>query len=225
LLDAGTGVGRLLERTARQFLSEYASLNVVLSNYTLDRVIGIACLAEIWGKDLTIYAPGPPLIDADPKAVLDQLLRPGLTGSTSPVENLKIVCISQTAFNINNIEVRLLQQSRAEGPVGIRLNNDLAYMTDADTTPQEPSFIEGCEFLLKQIPLYNVDYTKSIEALADAPVVRNAIDLAVSAHIKFVVPINIEPTLTEDDLLRIARSLKAPNLVGIAPSEGAIFRL
>jgi ribonuclease BN (tRNA processing enzyme) len=77
LLDAGTGVGRLLERTMIDLLQPYDCLNIILSHYHLDHVVGLSYLPGTWMRGVVrIYAPGRPFVETEPDQALSRLLQP-----------------------------------------------------------------------------------------------------------------------------------------------------
>jgi hypothetical protein len=225
LLDAGTGVGRLLERIVKDFLDDYSSLSIILSNYSYDRMIGIPCLSELWNRQVTIYAPGPPLFDRDPQPILEQLLHPTLGTQSCQLlpDQLQIVTISQKSLKLDDIDIYFLPQSSPGGSVSIRLQDSVAYIPNYDGNVSVPSFIEGCDYLLHEIPLRQINYSEGTAGLVSNPLIHNVIELAVRAQNKFVIPINLRPELTEDDVSRLTHSLRGRGIIGIIPLEGTIL--
>jgi glyoxylase-like metal-dependent hydrolase (beta-lactamase superfamily II) len=79
LLDAGTGVARLLEPKIEAMLEGYPRLEVLLTHYHLDHVVGMSFLPGVWPtRPVRIHAPGPPLVDATPDDALCRLIHPPL---------------------------------------------------------------------------------------------------------------------------------------------------
>src|SRR5262245_34682861 len=79
LLDAGTGVARLLDSHVADVLASYENLNIILSHYHLDHIIGLSYLAGIRRKmAVSIYAPTTPFVESNPETALRLLLRPPL---------------------------------------------------------------------------------------------------------------------------------------------------
>jgi glyoxylase-like metal-dependent hydrolase (beta-lactamase superfamily II) len=77
LLDAGTGVARLQEPKIADLLRPYHCLNVILSHYHLDHIVGLPYLSGVWKQGMVrIYAPGRPFVEVDPVQTLKQFLAP-----------------------------------------------------------------------------------------------------------------------------------------------------
>jgi len=214
----------LVEPTCRNFVADYTALSIILSNYSYDRLVGIAALSELWTGPVTIYAPGPPLIDGDPQPILDQVLRLALgTKSKAPEEPLRVVVVSEPSLTLEDLDINFLSQKAPDGAIGIRLGDSVAYLPDSDADAPVFSFIEGCKFLLHGIPLRRVDYSKGSAGLQSNPLLHQVIELALKARSKLLIPINLRPELTGDDVSRIAGALSSQGLIGMSPLEGTIL--
>src|SRR3954469_23164372 len=78
LLDAGTGVGRLIEQETSRALDGASRLDILLTHYHLDHVVGLSYLTAVAAKlPVRIWAPAPPLVDGTPEA-LGTLIAPPL---------------------------------------------------------------------------------------------------------------------------------------------------
>ena len=62
LFDAGTGVARLLQPELAAHLAGVECLNILLSHYHLDHVIGLTWLPKVWHSNVRILAPSEPLV-------------------------------------------------------------------------------------------------------------------------------------------------------------------
>jgi len=131
--------------------------------------------------------------------------------------------LPEASFDIDDISIRLLPARRSGSAIGIRLGDALAYITDTKTDSAVESFARGCHFLLKDVPLPATDYTKTVEMLAGDPGIRGVLDIAIGAAVKCVAPINLKPSLTEDDLMRASRALTREGIIGIGATEGTIM--
>ena len=139
LLDAGSGVGRLMERSARDFLLGYESLSVILSAYTPDRLAGLFCLAELWQKKLIVYAPfpPPPAMNGALGSTFEMNLWSSVLLRCSSFANCTVVNVLERTFRIDGVQVTLLRYTDPRAPIGIRLDDDLAYITNAGLSPSE----------------------------------------------------------------------------------------
>lgn len=226
LLDAGTGIGRLVEPTVKDFVGDYSALNIILSNYSYDRLVGLTCLSQIWKRPVVIYAPGPPLVDKDPKQILSQLLRsPLIPSDLLSADHMRIVVVSEQSLKLKDLDINFLPQKAPGSSIGIRLGDSVAYLPEFDTAASASSFIEGCEFLLSRIALEQIDFSSGAWNLRSNPLLREVISIALKARNKVVMPINLLPDLTEDEVSRVAYALRTEGLIGIDPLEGSILRI
>lgn len=226
LLDAGTGLGRLVEPTCRDFVADYTAMNIILSNYSYDRLVGIAFLSKLWKGPITIYAPGPPLINVDPRPIFDQVFRLAFdTKSEVPPEQLRVVVISERSIKLEDLDINFLPQNKTDGSIGIRLGDFVGYLPDSDANASVFSFVEGCKLLLPGIQLQRSDYSKGISGLKSNPLLHQVIELAVKAQSNLLMPINLRPESTEDEVNRIADAFNSQGLIGMSPLEGTILRI
>ena len=74
LLDVGTGASNI--KNYVNVLEKYETINIVLSHYHLDHIIGLIYLIPyIKGKTLRIYGPGKPIYDRTTRGILENLLQ------------------------------------------------------------------------------------------------------------------------------------------------------
>jgi ribonuclease BN (tRNA processing enzyme) len=135
LLDAGSGVRRTLGGTA--VLHEIEHIDVVLSHFHFDHVCGLPFLQWL-DVDMTIWAPGAWLYDRPSAEILAALRSPPISPSDvsgRPLEELREGTQSVSGFN-----VRASAQPHHWAPsVGLRVDDEIAYITD---TPYESSSVE-----------------------------------------------------------------------------------
>jgi ribonuclease BN (tRNA processing enzyme) len=151
LLDAGTGVSRLFEPRLRALLEPYRELYIVLSHYHLDHVAGLAYLPAVWRRGVRLYAPAAPLVDAEPEDVLDRLLAPPLFPSSWRSFGLAVEALRQERARIGGIEARLWRQPHPGGSVGVRIGDELAYLTDTASGPDVAARVRGVRLLLHEL--------------------------------------------------------------------------
>lgn len=152
LLDAGSGLGRLLDPAVAQLWNEVREVELVLSHYHLDHLAGLPSLHRLAnGRRLRIHAPAPPLVDGDPSALLE-LIRPPLF--PAPLETwphpVELLPYTGPELEAAGFRLRVRRQPHPGGSVGIRVGNELAYLTDTAFDPQSASFAEGVQLLLHE---------------------------------------------------------------------------
>lgn len=150
LFDAGTGVARLLEPEFRTHLAGVECLNVLLSHYHLDHVIGLTWLPKLWTSELRVFGPSEPLVEVSADDALRRLTGSPLFGL--PLEKFpfptKLVPVgSEEALKVGDFTVRLLKQRHTGGSVGFRLDDCFAYITDTDPDELHVPFLSGVDLV------------------------------------------------------------------------------
>jgi ribonuclease BN (tRNA processing enzyme) len=135
LLDAGTGTRRLLYDAS--LLDGVERLDVALTHFHFDHVSGIPYL-QLLGIDATIWAPGAWLYDRASADILAPLRRPPI--SPNDVTDLPVNELRQGTQSIGGFNVGASAQPRHWEPsVGLRVDEQLAYITD---TPYESASVD-----------------------------------------------------------------------------------
>ncbi|MEZ5331159.1 MAG: MBL fold metallo-hydrolase [Thermoanaerobaculia bacterium] len=153
LFDAGTGLGRLVEPELRRWVEDQDRLDLVLTHYHLDHVVGLAYLSGLWNRPVRIFGPEAPLVDADPVTALRRLVSPPLF--PKPLDELgldvEIVPYSGTELTIGSFDLVLRRQRHPGGSVGVRVDDALAYVTDTEPDPGTVDLCRGARTLLHEV--------------------------------------------------------------------------
>jgi len=201
LLDAGTGVSRLLEPEVQALVERYERLDVILSHYHVDHVVGISYLPAVWPHGrVRIFAPEPPLLDGDGPTALRHLLGPPLfaKGFEAYGERFELVRVSASQLGIGPWEVRLWRQEHPGGSVGIRLGDALAYVTDTSPLPETVDRVQGVRLLLHEM------WFTDAEVSGDGPHGHSNLsavaEIAVRAQVQALMPVHHHPRRRDADL-------------------------
>jgi ribonuclease BN (tRNA processing enzyme) len=154
LLDAGTGVARLLEPKIEAMLEGYPRLEVLLTHYHLDHVVGMSFLPGVWPtRPVRIHAPGPPLVDATPDDALCRLIHPPLFPIPLPEFPMPVELdrLTGAPVVIGGVELRFRAQQHPGGSVGVRLGDAMAYITDTVADDASAEFAQGVDLLLHEV--------------------------------------------------------------------------
>ena len=207
LLDAGTGVARFLEPAVRELLRPYSRLEVLLTHYHLDHVVGLVYLIGAWrGRALRIWGPGPPLCDFGPREALARLLDPPLCGvplAEFPMP-LEIVELHEERAEIAGFEVRLRRQQHPGGSVGVRLGDALAYATDTAADPATVELARGVDLLLHEV--WKTE-SETADGPGHSPLGRVAA-LAREAGVRRLMPVHHFPGRSDAELREIVAGLR-----------------
>ncbi|MGH9380482.1 MAG: MBL fold metallo-hydrolase [Thermoanaerobaculia bacterium] len=228
LLDAGTGVGRMSEPEVARRLAAHDSLNIVLTHYHLDHVVGLATLLAVWDRPVRLYAPEPPLVDGRPDEALGLLIAPplfprALADYPFPVE---VVPYSESSLEAGGFRLTVRRQRHPGGSAGLRVDDLIAYCTDTAADPETVELVRGVPTLLHEVWLDGEEARRSDPAAfghASAPQVAR---LASEAGVGRLIPIHHHPTRDDAALQRIATELReagAPEVV--LPDEGTVLSL
>ncbi len=211
LLDAGTGVGRLAEPALAARLGTCTGLDVLLTHYHLDHVVGLSYLRTLWAGPLTIHAPEPPLVDAPARESLARLIGPPffprpLANHAPPIE---VAPYTRERLTIGAFELALRRQRHDGGSVGVRLGSELAYVTDTELDESTIGFATGVHTLLHEV-------WWSDEEAAAAGFISNGhswaggvADLANRAGVRRLAPVHHHPRRGPAELERLADRLAA----------------
>ena len=210
LLDAGTGLARLGEPAIAAALARVERLEIVLSHYHLDHVIGLAYLPGVWrGRCVRIWAPQPPLVDGS-AAALDRLLAPPLFPATLAEFPLaiEVVAFSSGPLELCGVEIRLRRQQHPGGSVGMRLGNSLAYVTDTALEPATVEFARGVRMLLHEVWLTTVEISAGAPASAGHSTPEGVADLAREAAVGRLLPVHHHPSRSGVELVALAGEIE-----------------
>ena len=151
LFDAGTGVGRLLEPAFAAHLAGVDCLNIILSHYHLDHVIGLTWLPKVWQSKVRILAPTAPLVEAQAGDALARLASPPLFAlplERYPCPPEVVALASDAPLELGEFRVSVIGQHHAGGSVGFRVDDCFAYVTDTDADERHVAFLSGVELAL-----------------------------------------------------------------------------
>jgi len=211
LLDAGSGVARLAEPEVRRRLEGVARLEIVLTHYHLDHVVGLSFLPGVLeSRSVRVHAPVPPLVAAGTEA-LDRLLSPPLFPLPLhrwPIE-VEIAPYAGPTLEIGPFRVSTRAQKHPGGSVGLRLGSDLAYITDTVLDPATADFVRGVDTLLHEVWLDDEEASTVDAGRAGHSTVSGVADLARQAGVRRLVPLHHHPKRDAAGLTAIVETLRA----------------
>lgn len=203
LLDAGTGLGRLAERP--ELLEGLASLDLVLTHFHLDHVVGLAALPALpaalrpalWAPgELLGYGPSLPLLE---RLLGRPLFAAPLDALVREVRELPAGPIELGPFRLETRAQRL----HADPTLGLRLGNRLAYCTDTERDEGTVAFAAGCRVLCHEA-WHPTDAGPGHTSAADAG------RIAADAGVERLVLIHVSPLVADEDALGAAAQAAFP---------------
>jgi len=228
LLDAGSGVARLGESPARELLADVGRVDLLLTHYHLDHVIGISYLpALLAGRDLRIFAPTSPLTTAGTEA-LDRLISPPLFPLAFhrwpiPVE---IVPYGGPQLEIDDLKVRVRGQKHPGGSVGVRIGDALAYVTDSILDLQTIDFVHGVRNLLHEVWLDDEEASRTDVNASGHSSATPVAELARQARVGRLLPVHHHPRRTAAELESMVEKMRQVARCPVeVPVEGRVIGL
>lgn len=228
LLDAGTGVARLLEPQVARLLPAGRRLDVVLSHYHLDHVVGLSYLLGLAAdRPIRIHAPAPPLTSTGAEGIA-QLLSPPLF--PLPVESwpmsVEIAPFTGPEVEIGSLRLKVRRQRHPGGSVGVRLGDAFAYVTDTVIDAATAEFVRGVKLLLHEVWLTEEEAATHDPSLSGHSHAGAVADLARAAGVGRLWIVHHHPRRTADDLARMAAEMSARAGMAVeVPVEGEVYEL
>lgn len=152
LVDAGTGLRRLLDPEHATLLEGATDVHLLLSHYHLDHVCGLAYLSGVLpGRDVVIHPPGESMTGIEPLAAVAGLLR----RPYNPVDLAEMtrVRVEPTREGDNDIAghvVRVRPQQHTDTSVSFRVDDGLVIATDTQVDPAAVPFAAGAGLWLHE---------------------------------------------------------------------------
>ena len=210
LIDAGTGIARLVERP--DLLAGIARLDIVLTHFHLDHVIGLAYLPGLaLGAKPRLFGPGAALYGASTEEILSGLVTRPFFGAE--VGDLLEVCgeLSEGEQELGGFALGCRAQHRHSDPtLAIRLGDELTYCTDTAFDEDNVAFARGTRVLAHEAwCTEDAPADKAVHSSA-----REAATVAEGAGAHALVLIHVNPLGDADALGREAGSVFAGAAVG-----------
>lgn len=218
LLDAGSGLGRLFTgelefELGEDPLEEVERLEIFLSHYHLDHVVGLATLSHAWSRELIVHAPTEPLVDTDgedPQDILTRILSPPLFpvafgdfashpdvrpyNDTSELELLGFPCT-------------LRRQIHPQGSVGLRIGDAIAYVTDTAADEETIQLARGVSLLIHELWVTDVEGQANPRMLTGHSQISDVARLATAAQVGALAPVHHQPRRSEEEIEDILQTV------------------
>lgn len=231
LLDAGTGLGRLLQPEIAGLLADCPRLEILLTHYHLDHVVGLSYLPGVWReRPVRLHCPAPPLVDGEPENAMARLLSPPFF----PIElaqfpsGVEVVPVDGSGeHRIGSLTLRLRRQSHPGGSAGVRVGDLFVYATDTSADEATAELARGVPLLLHEAWATD-DEARAADPgghghSASAGVAR----VARAAGVARLMPVHHHPARSEAGVAALAGEIarQAPGVEVLVPEEGRIYPL
>jgi ribonuclease BN (tRNA processing enzyme) len=197
LIDAGTGVRRLLEQP--DLLSGAETVDIVLTHFHLDHVVGLSYLPGLsLPEPLRVWGPGHVLTGTSTRSICERLLSPPLF--SAPLRTIvSDVCeiAEQGRFEIGPFSLATrIQELHAGSTLAVRIGDLLTYCTDTGPDPGNVRFASGSRVLL-----HDAWYAEESSEDDNHSAGGDAGRIAREAGVDHLVLIHINPLQESDEAL------------------------
>ena len=147
MIDAGTGVGRVVERP--ELLAGVQRLDIVLTHFHLDHIVGLAYLPALGVcEHTTVWGPGQALYGTPTRTVLSNVSHEPLHPVPLEEQRIEVRDLPERELELAGIRTSMRRQTRHSAPsLGMRFGDELAWITDTAYDPESARFADGCEIL------------------------------------------------------------------------------
>ena len=199
LLDAGTGVRRLV--TSPDLLAGVDRLDVVLSHFHLDHIVGLGYLDALHGVEVAIWGPGQWLYGTPTRQLLGRLLAPPLLRENT-TDELEVHDLTPAGAQLGPWQLQVREQRKHTAPsVAYRLGDEWVYCTDTEADPGNADFADGARVLLHEA------WTAQAPAGEGHTCAADAAALAAAAGVQDLVLVHLPPQRPKEPLLQAARAV------------------
>ena len=228
IFDLGTGISRLLASPFKTLLNSISRLDIVLSHYHLDHIIGLTWLPEIWAKKFSLYAPTTPWVDCEYRVALDKLTTPPFFALPLKLYpgGVDVIPIVETEIQIGEFEIAVMPQLHSGGSLGFRVDNRFAYITDVDPGEPHIEFMKDVKLAFVDT-MYDIDSyknaTENFTKKADHGYSEGVAALAKKSEIERLGLIHINPGFGIKETTNLHSEAKQLFENTFVPSEGKVI--
>ena len=203
IVDAGTGLRRLLERT--DVLEGATAVNIVLSHFHLDHVVGLGYLPALRIPKVTvIWGPGAGLYGVSTREILERLLvSPFFTAGLASIAS-DVLDVTEGSVACGGFGLLARRQDRHSEPtLALRVEDAVTYCTDTAFDLENARFASGSALLLHEAWHAGAETDDEIHSAAG-----EAGRIAREAAVGRLVLVHVNPLLDSEETLSAAASLE-----------------
>ncbi len=207
LIDAGTGVQRLVEQSA--LLDGVDRIDIVLTHFHLDHVAGLSYLPAL-SPEVHVWGPGKRLYGTPTADILGRLLGSPLFAPLGEIV-AGVHDIPEGRYDVGGLELSTRGQELHSDPtLALRVGDDFTYCTDTAADEHNAEFAAGSRLMLHEAWHASATTDDSIHTAAG-----EAGRIARAAGVERLVLIHVNPLLARDEpLADAARAQFEPSSVG-----------
>jgi ribonuclease BN (tRNA processing enzyme) len=220
MIDAGTGIARLVERP--ELLEGCETLDIVLSHFHLDHIAGLAYLPALKLCDQTrVWGPGELLYGRPTFDVLDRLTHEPVHPVPLEQQNIEVRDLPGHEIELAGMRVATRRQDRHTAPsLAFRFDDQLTWITDTAYDPESAAFAAGSQLLAHEA-WFTTDEPRNETIHTSA---AQAAQVAVDAEVERLLLIHLPPFQESVEELVLEAQATAPLAESAAEGMGvAVF--
>lgn len=227
LLDAGTGAARLAEPRIQRLIAGRKELNILLSHYHVDHVVGLYYSFTQWKTGPQIlHCPVCPFMPLNPEEAIGRLFSPPLNSFELKDANMKISPMNKSSFTIAGHRITVWPQQHPGGSVGFRIDDEVAYMSDTVVMMENVGQVAGVKLLLHELWLNEKDSKEHEKEFKRHACYGPVAEFVRAARPKRMMPVHLYPHYTDRQLEALTRKLECETGVScLLPEEGRVYRV
>jgi ribonuclease BN (tRNA processing enzyme) len=207
MIDAGTGVGALVERP--ELLAGVQRLDILLTHFHLDHVAGLAYLPALGlTMPTTVWGPGSVLYDMPTHSLLGWLSHEPFHPVALEDQNIEVRDLPPGELELSGVRIAMRRQDRHSAPsLGLRFGDTLAWITDTAYDEESAAFAGGCTILAHEA-WYTDAHPRNPDIHSSA---GQAATVAVQAGVDRLLLMHLPPFQRELDELQLEAQSSVPH--------------
>jgi ribonuclease BN (tRNA processing enzyme) len=203
LIDAGTGVARLVENPG--LLAGVERLDILLTHFHLDHVVGLAYLPALGlSNRMTVWGPGRSLYGTSTRELLTSMFHEPLHSVSLEQQAIEVRDLPLGESELAGMRIDTRRQDLHSAPtLGFRFGDSLAWMTDTAHDPDAAGFVSECNLLAHEA-WFASPHPRNPDVHSSA---AQAADIASRAGVERLLLIHLPPF--EDDVSALGAEASA----------------
>src|SRR5436305_9249460 len=147
MIDAGTGVGRLVERP--ELLEGVERLDILLTHFHLDHVAGLAYLPALQlCRQTAVWGPGLSLYDTPTATLLEPMSNEPFHPVPLSEQDIEVRDLPAGETELAGVRIHTRRQDHHTAPsLAFRFDDLLTWVTDTAYDEASAAFAAGCRLL------------------------------------------------------------------------------
>jgi ribonuclease BN (tRNA processing enzyme) len=206
LIDAGTGVGRLVENP--RLLDGIKRVDILLTHFHLDHITGLASLPALGlVSETTVWGPGRMLYGSPTRDLLGEISQEPFYPLSLAAQGVDVRDLPAGEFELAGVRIDTRRQDRHSAPtLGFRFEDALGWITDTAHDPDSAPFVAGCRLLAHEA-WFTSDAPRNHDVHSSA---AEAARVAEQAEIDRLLLIHLPPFERDSDKLESEAQATVP---------------